>query len=370
MSTSTAIRFNQEMTRNFFRDIEATALQAKDYKFATNHHDVIFTINEANRLTTRLNTEKHFTFNDHAEKQFAAKLDIMPHRNLRDIMRLAPRETEALIDRVVDVQPHNVMLRTLGDTARAFVSNKYNPIDNYDIAKAILPIIGERDLQVIDGALTDLRMYMKIIIPGLTRVVPAPEGHSRLVDRIVGGGIMISNSEVGAGAVNVEYFIDEHVCTNGLIVESMLRRIHVGKNGGNGEDGFAEYYRDDTRRAIDDAFVMRLRDIIGAATLPAMLDKHVSRLTTARTDEITGDIETVVNNVAAKYNLIEDERTATFRAFCHDGDLSRYGVIQSLTSMAQDRPYDRRVDIERGAASLLDLTPQQWISLNTKQSEN
>ena len=37
------------------------------------------------------------------------------------------------------------MIRTLDGTARAFLSNRYRRIDNYEIASAVLPIIGEAE---------------------------------------------------------------------------------------------------------------------------------------------------------------------------------------------------------------------------------
>ena len=35
------------------------------------------------------------------------------------------------------------MVRTLGGTARAFLSERYRRIDNYEIAEAVLPIISD-----------------------------------------------------------------------------------------------------------------------------------------------------------------------------------------------------------------------------------
>ena len=59
------------------------------------------------------------------------------------------------------------MIRTLdygsGQTARAFLSDRYRRIDNLEIAMAVLPIfMGDEQYEVMSAAVTSNRLYLKI----------------------------------------------------------------------------------------------------------------------------------------------------------------------------------------------------------------
>lgn len=102
--------------------------------------------------------------------------------------------------------PAKRMVRTLDGTARAFLSDRYRRIDNYDIAKTVLPILSEMkvDVNCSSFELTDAKMYIKVVNPRL-------EGEVKTGD-IVQAGILITNSETGQGSVNVQPLIYRLVC--------------------------------------------------------------------------------------------------------------------------------------------------------------
>ena len=88
------------------------------------------------------------------------------------------------------------MLRTLDGTARALLSDRYRRIDNFEIANAVLPIIGSMEGAGVESCeLTDSRMYLKVVNPRVTAEVRKGD--------IVQAGVIISNSEVGMGSVKV-----------------------------------------------------------------------------------------------------------------------------------------------------------------------
>ncbi|MDD3537371.1 MAG: DUF932 domain-containing protein, partial [Eubacteriales bacterium] len=113
--------------------------------------------------------------------------------------------------------PSKHTIRTLDGTARAFLSDRYRRIDNYAIAKATLPVIGEMpDAQVISCEITETRMYIKVVNPRLEAEVQTGD--------IVQAGIIISNSEVGLGSVSVMPLAYRLVCLNGMIVNDLGQR--------------------------------------------------------------------------------------------------------------------------------------------------
>ena len=84
-----------------------------------------------------------------------------------------------------------------GRVARALLSDRYRRIDNMEIASAVLPLFaGQADMQVMSCEVTENRMYLKIVNKRLEMdVVPGDT---------VQGGVIISNSVVGLGAVSVQ----------------------------------------------------------------------------------------------------------------------------------------------------------------------
>ena len=120
-------------------------------------------------------------------------------------------------------EPSTRMVRTLGGTARAFLSNRYRRIDNIEIAKIVLPIIGQMNGAHFESCqITDSRMYLKVVNTRLeAEVVPGD---------IVQAGIIISNSEVGQGSVSIQPLVYRLVCSNGMVVnDAKARKYHTGR---------------------------------------------------------------------------------------------------------------------------------------------
>jgi hypothetical protein len=88
------------------------------------------------------------------------------------------------------------------------------------IAEQVLPILLDKEYDIKSCAITDTKMYIKASLPSLQREVNKGD--------VVESGVIISNSEVGHGAVNVSPFIHRLVCMNGMVVnDSRLQSRHL-----------------------------------------------------------------------------------------------------------------------------------------------
>jgi hypothetical protein len=80
----------------------------------------------------------------------------------------------------------------------------------------------QKSAHIVSSDLTEQRMYVKAILPTLSDEVPEGlqlgQGHNFLSKDTVVAGIVISNSEVGAGAVRVEPMVFKTRCTNLMII--------------------------------------------------------------------------------------------------------------------------------------------------------
>lgn len=145
-----------------------------------------------------------------------------------------------------------------GQVARALLSERYRRIDNMEIATSVLPLFAGNDqYEVMSCEVTENRLYLKVVNHRLEMEVRK--------DDIVQAGVMISNSEVGLGAVSIQPLVYRLVCTNGMVVNDMgERRHHVGRQAKAVEDSFT-LYSDETMEAEDKAFLLKLRDTTMAA---------------------------------------------------------------------------------------------------------
>ncbi len=88
------------------------------------------------------------------------------------------------------------LVRTANGQVRAVLSPSYRILDNTDLMNTLLPKVMEHNLEIVSGHLDESRLYLKAVTDKLTGEV--------LKGDVVRGGIIVSNSEVGAWSVPTE----------------------------------------------------------------------------------------------------------------------------------------------------------------------
>ncbi len=255
-------------------------------------------------------------------------------------------------------QPQTRMIRTLDGTARAFLSDKYRRIDNFEVAQTVLPIISRMDGARVESCqLTDSRMYLKVVNPRITAEVAKGD--------VVQAGIMITNSETGQGSVTVSPLIFRLVCTNGMIAaDSSLRKFHVGR-ANEADDAFG-VYRDETIEADDRAFLMKIEDTVRAAVDQAKFSAIVDRMRDATEAKMNvRAVPQVVQLASREYNFTQDESDGILGHLIQGGDLSLYGLANAVTRHSQDvSSYDRATELEATGWKMITMAPSLWNRLN------
>lgn len=236
-------------------------------------------------------------------------------------------------------KPARRMIRTLDGRVRAFLSDRYRRIDNIDVAETVLPIIAEiPNARVESCEITEERMYLKVVNPQLeTEIKPGD---------IVQAGFMITNSEVGLGALTVQPLLYRLVCRNGMVVNDLgQRRYHIGRQLG-GDDSFVyEFFKDDTIAADDRAFLLKVRDTVRVVVDEVVFKKAVEKAREAAGVEIPS--AQIVELAAKKYGLNEEEKNGVINYLIKGGDLSLWGLANAVTRTAQDiDSYDRSTELE------------------------
>jgi len=253
-------------------------------------------------------------------------------------------------------EPSRHMIRTLDGAARAYLSDRYRRIDHWEIAETVLPLIGEMNGARFDSCeITDRRMYIKVVNTRL-------EAEVRKGD-VVQAGIVISNSEVGVGSVSVQPLVYRLACMNGMIIADMgKRKYHVGRVA---DEEYWELFSDDTLRADDAAFMLKLADIVRTAVDEAQFAVVVERLQQAANAPFAGwQVPVVMELTAKQYGLSKNEQGGILDHLIGGGDLTRWGLSSAVTRAAQDvDDYDRSTELEGIGWQIAALGGEEWRDL-------
>ena len=246
------------------------------------------------------------------------------------------------------------MIRTVGPRARAFLSNSYQRIDNYQVASAILPALHEYpDLQFQSMQITERKMYIKASLPSLRADVSAKQ-----VGDVVEAGIAITNSETGMGRFSVVPYSNRLWCTNGCYHNVYAKaKTHLGQKVQN--EGLLA---DDTKAAQDKALMLEARDVVKGMLDGVLFNKIVEDIRETTRREIGGDPVKSVEVLADTVGLNGDEQGGVLHHLIKGGDLSQWGIVNAVTAFAQDDAvtYDRADELEQIGGKLIDLNQSQW----------
>jgi len=305
--------------------------------------------------------EEAFGATDLFHRQVGAALNIPA--KYYDLMK--SRKPELLAENVnswLSERDQAYMIRSMdygyGRVARAFLSDRYRRIDNLEVASTVLPLFaGQPDMEVVSCEVTENRLHLKIVNHRLeAEVVPGD---------LVQAGVVISNSEVGLGAVSVQPLVYRLVCTNGMVCNDFgERRAHVGRQAKALEDSF-HLYTDETIQAEDKAFMLKLRDTTLAAIEETRFAMIVGRLRESTDVRITGRIQDVVELTGKAYDLNQPEQDNILNYLISGGDLSLYGLSNAITRASQDvDSYDRATALEGIGWQVATMEPAQWKEIN------
>ena len=302
-------------------------------------------------ISLQIGDQGNFEIRETAHQQIAQRLGIPQkyyEKCLKEDTKLLSENVNAWLQKDQDKR----MVRTLDGQARAFLSSRYRPLDNFDLAEIVLPVLTESGCRIESSALTEKRFYIKAITERINLEVSKGD--------VVQAGIVISNSEIGLGSVKVEPLIFRLVCLNGMISQdSSLIKYHVGKDS---ESDLAElFFRDETRKADDRAFWMKVKDVVRGSFRQDVFSVIVDKMRLASARVIEADVVDVVESIKDKFILSDQERGGVLSYLIKGGDLTQYGLVNAVTRASQDvEDYDRATELERIGGSVLELTKQEW----------
>lgn len=250
----------------------------------------------------------------------------------------------------------NRLVRVLDGKIRAFLSDSYMRVDNWDVVNAALPAMMEAGLVIQTSQVTESKVYLQASSPTIT----APDPGKGRVGAIVEAGVQVSNSEIGAGAIQVVPYYKFLWCVNGMTrTELAWRKAHLGAKLDASMEGFLS---DETKRLEDQAVLSKIKDMVKAALDYNRFRKDIESM--KELTEVSVRPEKTVELLSDRFQLRETEKDSILEHLLKGGDLSAYGMVNAVTRTAQDLDnFDRGTELESIGGKLIDLDPAQWASV-------
>jgi hypothetical protein len=244
---------------------------------------------DESRPILRLQDDKSFSITKPCHTQFAEKLEI-PLKYYHKMEESAPDLLVSNVNTWLRKNGKDVFIRGLGNSVRAFLSDRYRVIDHLDVLLCALNELQAHDAEIEACFLSEIEMNIKVKSQKLKDFV-------RHKDDLIMGGIFITNSETGHKALRVEPRMFRVKCSNGMIVEELVtREIHIG----NSDEISDEIVYLSLRRSIRELF-SRFGEIV--------------LLLRESTEAKIRNPQKVIQNVVDQYKLSEAQKANILMAF-------------------------------------------------------
>lgn len=233
-------------------------------------------------------------------------------------------------------QPKDVFIRGLGESVRAFLSEKYRVIDHLDVLYCALNELQAHEDEVEDCYLSETELNLKVKSGRLKDFV-------RHKDDLIIGGLLLANSETGHRALRIESRTFRVLCSNGMVIEDLVsRQIHLG----NGNNGFDEEVYLSIRRSI--------RELFGRFGEIVLSLREATEIKVANPRK-------VINNLVEHYRLSEEQKANILMAFGAEPEADKYGIANAVTRAAhKEENWEKSLELERVGGELITLPKEEF----------
>lgn len=240
-------------------------------------------------------------------------------------------------------------------SARAFLSDRFRPLDHGGLLDVVLPEIAKAGAAVTEYDLSEKYFHVRFTTANEEILQAFVEQQPNLggLTEIASFGGSIRNSETGHAALAVKPIVSIDRCTNVLVVSDMWRVAHVG--GRSAED--QEHFGADTRQLDDAATFLKVRDRV-----VQMFSPEVKRLAASAIAEAAGvdlaaslpegrPLMEFVEGVGRQFELGEAELATLQDCYVAEvaetGRSSRWSLSQAFTASAkQADTFQRQAEIQ------------------------
>ena len=254
--------------------------------------------------------------------------------------------------------------------ARALLSDTYRRIDNLDVLVAALDGVRSTGVPVeVEGCdLSDRNMHVRISAPSVQALAPvlldgyrSPfTGASGADNPVVWAGLVVRNSEVGAGAFTITPRLVVRVCKNGLTIQKdALRSVHLG---GRMDEGVVSW-GDDTQQKALELVTLRARDAVRTFLDAGYVERTLKALEAEHTTPLV-QVQPTIEHVSKKLGFTQAVQAGVLDHFIRGGMPTAGGVLAAVTSYAQDvDDPDLAAELEASGIRAMELAAAHSVHL-------
>lgn len=314
----------------------------------------------------------------HAIGQLGGRMaPAVPTKFLRQLVAERPAIAGTLLTDLLRETQSTNLVRTLDGRVRAFLSDRYQPLDHHQLAFAALEVAREHGAEVIEASLSETHMRIKFVTRSVWGAVDAVKqgnrgdwyagglGNQEYLSKVAAnsrgdlpGGpgtvhpvVTIGNSETGHGSLFVRIGFLQAICFNLATVEDVAHRAHVGSRLDAG------IYSQETMRLEAAATMSKASDAIKTAFNAERFDALVRRINAA--NEVEVEPTKAVDFAVAQGVVTQEKRDDLLAHFLGDSAAglvgnTAYGFAQGLARFAQEcESGDTASDIEALAGQVI-----------------
>jgi hypothetical protein len=287
---------------------------------------------------------------DWALAQFAGRLNLPSSSVIRELLNRKDSDWEDA-DVAVRIaknsmrradQDKKYRLRTYKDgTLRAFVTDKYAPIDNRWYMETLNELLPNSVYSHWRG--DDDTIYGNILMPDTIL------NYGQDDDSDYGGMLSIGNCEIGHRRISQKPSLFRSICMNGCIwgqtEGKSIDRRHIG-----------------TIDLVD----LKKRIVDNVEKQLPLIPLGVRKFLGLRSFEVVGSMKATLAAICSKHKLDKNESTEMLLQFSqHEKDhRNLFGVVNAITRAGQTMDNESWVRLDELGGELVDYTKDRWESIN------
>lgn len=227
----------------------------------------------------------------------------------------------------------DLFIREHNGSIRGVLSNKYSVCDSHEILKVVADAVDLRNYKVKGSYLNEERLHVRLISKEMLPI----DGEDLFA------GLFIDSSDVGRSILTVRFGIYKQVCTNGLVIaranSTLFEQKHIGISADEFHQGLV-------------ASLSRVDELTEYAI--GSIERTRERYNHWSADsEYEDDIKEFINHIRQQTNLSQEGASKVIDLMKTKYEDTRWGLINSITEVAQDYTLERRLELEKIAGSML-----------------
>jgi hypothetical protein len=297
---------------------------------------------------------RDYIINKHAIRQVAEKLRI-PGMYLTNLL-MGEEWQRTLAYNILNThngwtERNKVLVRSVGSEVRAFLSDQFRILDSQKIFGTHVDEVYKHGGQLADGWMDDTRLMVESMLPKPIQINTELNGVIMLAF-----GTRLSSSDYGDGALELRSFVMQGICLNGLVRESIVRKVHLGSRLPSTLELSPETYESDSKTTA-----LAIRDYTKNLYSSDVIKERMLEVKAA--SEMTIDPVRELKNLASVQKLLKGEVDEIGQILMRNnpddglqGDATIWKLTQGISTYA-NRPEisdRRRNELQEIAGSLFD----------------